>query len=61
MKKIYTKPSLRAEKFAFEGIMSEAPEAISAITQLYLGGNEVNVSFTDANTLGSVNYADFIN
>ena len=61
MKKIYTKPSLRAEKFAFEGIMSEAPEPMSAITQLYLGGNEVNVSFTEANTLGSVNYDEFIN
>jgi hypothetical protein len=63
MKKIYTKPSLHAEKFAVEGIMTEAalPEALSSITALYLG-NEVqgNISFTDANTLQSINYADFI-
>lgn len=62
MKKIYTKPSLHAEKFAVEGIMTETlPETLSSITALYLG-NEVqgNISFTDANTLQSINYADFI-
>lgn len=61
MKKIYTKPSLHAEKFAVEGIMTgEVQENLSLVTSLYLG-NEVmgSISFTDANTLESINYADF--
>lgn len=61
MKKIYTKPSLRAEKFAFEGIMTETPDALSSITQLYLGTAAVDVEFTSANTLGSVDYTQFVN
>ena len=61
MKKIYTKPSLHAEKFAVEGIMTgELPLALSQVTSLYLG-NEVmgSISFTDANTLNAINYAEF--
>lgn len=62
MKKIYTKPSLHAEKFAVEGIMtSELPTALSQVSQLYLDGNEIQgaISFNDNNTLASINYADF--
>lgn len=60
MKKIYTKPSLHAEKFAVEGIMTGVEAELSQVTSLYLG-NEVmgSISFTDANTLESINYADF--
>ena len=61
MKKIYTKPSLHAERFAVEGIMSEnVAEALSSITELYLGTNAVAVEFNSTNTLESVNYSDFI-
>lgn len=63
MKKIYTKPSLHAEKFAVEGIMTEEtlPTALSSITTLYLGTNAITgISFSDANTLNAVNYSDFI-
>ncbi len=61
MKKIYTKPSLHAEKFAVEGIMTDLPETLSTIRALYLG-NEVqgSISFTDANTLNSVSYKEFV-
>lgn len=63
MKKIYTKPSLHAEKFAVEGIMTgEVPaEGLSQVTSLWLNGNEIEgtINFTNANTLESINYADF--
>lgn len=62
MKKIYTKPSLHAEKFAVEGIMtSEVPLVLSQVTHGFVDGNEIQgaISFNDNNTLASINYADF--
>lgn len=61
MKKIYTKPSLLAEKFAVEDIMTDIPTTMSGLNQVYVDGNEINgaINFTNLNTLTSINYADF--
>lgn len=62
MKKNYTKPSLHAERFAVEGIMTsvELKENLSQVNQLYFN-NEIQgaINFTNANTLQTINYADF--
>ena len=60
MKKIYTKPSLHAEKFAVEGIMTGVEADLSQVTSAWLGDEVMgSISFTDANTLESINYAQF--
>lgn len=62
MKKNYTKPSLHAERFAIEGIMTgEVEKNLSTVTTLYVGGNEIQgaINFTNANTLNTIDFGDF--
>lgn len=64
MKKIYTKPSLLAERFAVEDIMTEGSDVIatafSGVRSVYFGGNEIGgtISFTTDN-IHIISYDDF--
>lgn len=61
MKKIYTKPSLLAERFAVEDIMTETaatPLALSGVRAVFLNGTEFE-GFSKFNDVQSINYSDF--
>lgn len=60
MKKIYTKPSLLAEKFAVEDIMTgDIPTNESDIQSLFVTGGIGTISFTSFQKLEAINFGDF--
>lgn len=62
MKKIYTKPSLLAERFAVEDIMTDVdtttPVALSNVRSVFLNGTQFD-GFTKFNDIQTINYNDF--
>ena len=62
MKKNYVKPSLLSETFVANNIMSseENKNTLSESVDLYLNGEKITgITFTDGNTLNTININDF--
>ena len=62
MKKNYVKPSLLSETFVANNIMSseEIKNTLSASIDLYLNGEKITgITFSDGNTLNTINIQDF--
>jgi len=60
MKKNYIKPSLLAETFVAENIMTEAEERISTGMGVYLNGQQYQFTLNENNQLNTIKISDYV-